>query len=419
MRRVGLRTLAALLAGRGVYRLAQLAATVALLPLWGTARYGVYAGAVAAFSWVVALLLTGPEKTVLKLLPRASRTGPLILSAATALLWVLPVPVIAAFAVAVAAGQRGPVAIYLGVGAMATTSGVLLLLAGLHRAVGRPWYDSRSFFFLTVVQLGMLGLVVLGLGPLGYLACLVGIQSALCVLLLVRLGRPSLRIRSRPGFVRRILWTVVLMGSPDVCMYLCTSVLVAILSASAFRDQVGPLFAVELVWGAGVNFLLYALRVYTPQVSVRLVGSAGEVGRRLARRIVGWVVLGELGYLAAIAALLATTDLLGASRGGDALLIWALLFTARTPMLAALICAGYLVENSDARSTRITGAAALASLVAATAVGVVAVPLAGGVGLVIALAVAETAQAAVLRGRLARPTVPVHPLVKEDARAAA
>src|SRR5262245_17171770 len=95
--RIRLRTLASLLAGRGTFRLTQLTSTVVLLPLWGTARYGVYAGAVATTSWIISLLLAGPEKTVLKLLPRAPRTGPLILRAVAALLWVLLVPMLVAF----------------------------------------------------------------------------------------------------------------------------------------------------------------------------------------------------------------------------------------------------------------------------------------------------------------------------------
>jgi hypothetical protein len=418
--RVRLRTLASLLAGRGAYRLAQLVATVALLPLWGTERYGVYAAAVAVFSWVIALLVAGPEKTVLKLLPRAPRSGPLILRALTAVLWVLPVPVLVAFAATVAVGQRGQVAVYLGVASMATTTGVLLLLVGLHRAMGRPWYDSRSFFVLTIVQIALLGLVVLGLGPLGYVGCLVAVQTLLCALLLLRLGRPSLGIWTRPVFVRRILWTVVLMGGPDVCLYLCTSVLVAILSASAFRDQVGPLVAVEIVWSAGVNFLLYALRVYTPQVSVRLVGARGAAGRQAAGRIARWVVAGDVAYLATVVALLATADLLDASRSGNALALWAaaLLF-GRTPMLVSLIAAGYLVENSDAPSTRITGIAAAASLAVAAASGLVLVPLLGGVGMLTALAVAEAVQAAAIWGQLARRTLPMRALVEEDVHAAA
>ncbi|WP_327001212.1 hypothetical protein OHA72_39635 [Dactylosporangium sp. NBC_01737] len=417
--RIGLRTLASLLAGRGAYRMVQLVATVALLPLWGAERYATYAAAVVICSWVVALLVAGPEKTVLKLLPRAPRTGPLILRAAAALLWVLPVPALVAFAVAAAVTPDGPVAVYLGVAAMCTTTGVLLLLVGLHRAVGVPRHDSRTFFVLTVVQAALLGLVVLGLGPLGYVACLVGTQVVLCVLLLVRLGRPSLAIRRRPGFVRRIWCTVALMGSPEVCMYLCTSVLVALLAVSAFRDQVGPLVAVDVVWSAGINLLLYTLRVYTPWASMRLLGSGGTAGRHAARRITRWVVAADLAYLAAVGALLAATGLLDTARGGNAVLVWAALFAARTPMLVAVIFAGYLVENTDAASTRITGLAAAAGLATAAVSGLVAVPSAGGVGLLIALAAAEVVQAATLRARLGGRGRPAHPPVKEDVHVAA
>ncbi|GAA0911330.1 hypothetical protein [Virgisporangium aurantiacum] len=410
--RIRLPTFAALIFGRGAYRLAALVSTVALLPLWGADRYGTYAGAVAIFSWIIALLVAGPEKTVLKLLPRAPRTGPLIIHAAGALLWVLPVPALAAFATAAALAPHGPVAVYLGVAAMSTTTGVLLLLVGLHRAVGRPWYDARAFLLLTVAQVGLLGLAALGLGPLGYVAGMVAVQTALCVVLLTRLGRPSLAIRARPAFVRRIWCTVVLMGSPDVCLYLSTGVLVALLSASSFHDQVGPFVAVDIVWSAGVNFLIYALRVYTPWVSVRLIGARGAAARHAARRIAAWVIAGDLAYVAAGVTLLAATDVFDAT--GNPVIVWGVLFAAQTPMLVALILAGYLVENSDAPSTRITALATAMGLLAATAAGLVAVPLAGGVGVLIAFATAGIVQAATLRIKLTRPAP-----VKEDVHVAA
>src|SRR5215468_4553956 len=68
---VRLRTLLRLVAGRSSFRLTQLLANALLLSLWGERRYGGYAAAVAAAGWVIALLQAGPEKTILKLLPRA------------------------------------------------------------------------------------------------------------------------------------------------------------------------------------------------------------------------------------------------------------------------------------------------------------------------------------------------------------
>jgi hypothetical protein len=240
------------------------------------------------------------------------------------------------------------------------------------------------------------------------------VQTALCVVLLVRLGRPSLAIRARPAFVRRIWCTVVLMGSPDVCLYLSTGVLVALLSASSFHDQVGPFVAVDIVWSAGVNFLIYALRVYTPWVSVRLIGARGAAGRHAARRITAWVIAGDLAYVAIGVTALAATDVFDAAGSGSPVIVWGVLFAAQTPMLVALILAGYMVENSDAPSTRITALATAMGLLAATVAGLVAVPLAGGVGVLIAFATAGVVQAATLRTKLTRP-VPV----KEDAHVAA
>jgi hypothetical protein len=243
---------------------------------------------------------------------------------------------------------------------------------------------------------------------------MVAVQTALCVLLLIRLGRPSLAIRARPAFVRRIWCTVVLMGTPDVCLYLCTAVLVALLAASSFQDQVGPFVAVDLVWSAGVNFLIYALRVYTPWVSVRLVGARGAAGRQAARRIAFWVIVGDLAYVTAVIAVLTATDLFDAARGGNAVVVWAVLFAAQTPMLVTLILAGYLVENSDAASTRITALATAAGLLAAAVSGLVAVPRAGGVGVLIAFAAAGIVQAVTLRSRLTRAARPLKPPVEED-----
>jgi len=404
-----LRTLLTLVAGRSAFRLAQLAATVVLLPLWGERRYGVYAGAVAAFTWVISLLQAGPEKTVLKLLPRAPRTGPQIVEAIAALLWWLPVPLLVAFAVAVTAGERGTVAIYLGVAAIAVGSGETLLLAGLHRVSGRPHYDFRSGFVLCAVQVALIGLVVAGLGPLGYVAAYVVAQAAVNLVLLARLGRPSLRIRERPGFVRRVVWTVLLMGSPEICLYLCTSVLFTILAASRWSGQVGPLFAVLIVWSAGITFLLYGLRVYAPQVSLQLVGRGGHAATARAARLARVVVGVDLAWVAAALVLVHVTGVLGTSRGSGALLVWIVLLASRTPAVAALIVAGFLLENSDARAPRITGAAGPVSLAAVTVAGLLLVPAYGGIGLLAASATGEAMQALVITALVALGRRPVRP----------
>jgi hypothetical protein len=391
--RVGVRTLAKLFAGRGSFRLAQLAANVALLPLWGNERYGVFAAAVATFSWLIALLQSGPEKTVLKLLPRAPRSGPLIVQAMAAILWCLPIPVLAVFAATVAFDRDGPVSVYVGVAAMAIGSGTILLLAGMHRVTGRIHYDSRSAMFMALVQIAMLGLVVLGLGPVGYLIVYVVVQTIVNLVLLVKLGKPSLRIRQRPGFLRRVLWTTALMGSPEVCLYLVTSVVFSLLAASRWSGQVGQLFAVTMVWSAGITLLMYALRVYAPHTSRQLLGNSA-VGRSRAARIAFWVMVYDVIWLAALVLVLQTTDIQTVLVSDTAYLMWAVVFATRTPSDLLLIGAGYLLENSDARSTRITGGAAVIGLVMAAASGAWLIPRHGGMGLMAAVTIGEAVQAA-------------------------
>lgn len=406
--RVRGRVLVSLLLGRGTYRVTQLAAQVLLLPIWGTQRYGVYAGASATFSFLISLMVSGPEKTVLKLLPRAPRTGPPISEALAAILWVLPLPLLAAFALTTALGEHGKSAIYLGAATVTFGTGCTQLLIGLHRAAGRPRYDSRSFFVLTLLQLALLGVAASGrVQPLGYLATLVVAQTALNTVLLVRLGHPSLRIRSRAGFLRRVCWTALLMGSPDVCMYLAPGLLFALLGATAWAGQVGVVYVVTIIWTSGVNLLIYVLRVYAPATSLRGAGRSAAASRARAARIARTVAVADIALLGAFAAVLAGTGLLDATRHPGAVVWWAVLLAARTPTQVALVYAGYVLENSDATATRVTGAGATLGLVVALAVGAVAVPHLGGVGLIGALVAAEVVAATVIALRGGRRAAPV------------
>lgn len=394
---VGWATLASLLAGRGAYRLVQVGTTVLLLPAWGTERYGVYATAVASFSWLTALVFTGPEKAVLKLLPRALRTGPMLTEAFLGLVWWLPVPLLVAYAVSLAAGARGAPAVYLGVATMLLTTGCTLLLVGLHRAAGRPRSDVGSFLVMSVVQLVLLAAAGTGrLGPLGYVTAVTAGQLGLNAVLATRLGRPSLRIRRRRGYLRRIAWTALLMSGADVCLYLSTAVLFALLAASTWADQVSGLFVVVIVWSVAVNLLVYLLRVYAPRTSLRLAGAAGADGRRRASRLARVVIGLNLLWLAAIGPVAAGLELTSVGSLAGQIVLWGGLLATRAPALATLLWAGYLLENTDARAPRVTGLAGAAGLLTAAAAGLVAVPAIGGLGVIVAFAVAELAQATII-----------------------
>jgi hypothetical protein len=400
---IGAGTLASLLAGRSGYRLIQLAATVVLLPIWGAAGYATFATAIASFSWVTALVLTGPEKVALKIVPRAPRTGALVTGALLAGAWVLPLPLVLAFATALATAPREGAVVYLGVAAMQLGAGCTLLLVGLHRVAGRPRSDAATFAALSVVQVLATAAAALGLlRPAGYVAFVVAAQLVVNAVLALALGRPSLAIRRRPRFLRRIAWTAVLMGGADVCLYLSSGVLFALLAASASAGQVGRLFVVDVVWSAGVNMLIYVLRVYAPQTSLRQAGRATDASRRRAGRVAGIVAVANVAWLGAAGLVLAATGLAEVSSPAAQTLLWAVLFATRAPALAGLLWAGYLLENADATATRVTGLAAVAGLAAATVAGLVAVPALGGTGLILSLAVAETVQASVLALRADR-----------------
>lgn len=397
---VGRAVLMSLVAGRGTFRAVQLVTAVLLLPAWGAQAYGVYATAMASFSWLTSLVFTGPEKTVLKLLPRATRTGPLITEALLVVVWCLPVPLIAAFGWLAATGRGGAAAIHVGVATMLLCSGCTLLLIGMHRAVGRPRVDAAGFAVMSVTQLGLLlATLRADLGPLGYLGAVIATQVVLNAGLATALGRPSLRIRRRPGFLRRVAWTALLMGGPELALYLTTAVLFALLATSRWAWQAAGLYVAVTVWSVLFNTMVFVLRVYAPRTSLRLLGGASQDARRRAARLARFAVGVSLVWLAAagLVAVFWSPPALWSVPAQVA--AWGVLLAARAPALVALVRSGYLLENSDARAPRVTGSAAVAGLAAATVTGVVAVPAAGALGVLIASAVADLAQATVIAAR--------------------
>jgi hypothetical protein len=393
------RTVLSLLAGRSAFRLTQVFSTVALLPIWGTEQHGRYAAATASFWWLTALVFSGPEKTLLKLLPRGRRTGQLIAEAMLAALWVVCLlPVAVYLAVLAVTGTRGAWPIYLGAAILLLTNGCTLLILGLYRVTGRPAADPIAFLTLSIGLLLALAAAASGrLEPAGYFTVLVVIQAGLNIVLLIRAGRPSLRLARRRRYLARLAWTTVLMGGTDLAVYLSSGVLFALLAASDRADQVARLFVVEVVWSAGVNVLVYLLRIYAPGTSVRLAGAAAaHAGRRTAARIAAATAAFNVVWLVAVVVVITATDVTGATSAAGQFMLWTVLFASRSPALIALIWAGYLIENTDARAPRITGLSAGLGLAAATVTGVAAIPALGGIGVVVGFAVAELVQAAVM-----------------------
>ena len=404
--RIGSGTLVSLLAGRATYRLVMLTTTVALLPVWGERRYGTYAAALAAFSWLMALVSTGPEKTVLKLLPRSPRTGPAVTAALVAVVWWLPLPVAAACLVAWAAGAAAP-AVYLGVAAMQLSIGCTLLLVGLHRATGRPRADPASFLAMSVAQVGLLGAAAAGLLlPVGYAGAVVAVQTCVNLVLTARLGRPSLRIRHRPRFLWRLAVTAVLLSGTELFLYLTFAVLFTLLQVTGHGDQVGRLYVAALVVSVGVNLLLYLLRVYAPRTSLRLAGRAGVAGRTRAARLAGRVAALNLGWLVAVGVVVGVTGVAEVGSAAGQMVVWGVLLASAAPGFALLLWASYLLENTDATAPRVVAAAAVTGLLTAVAAGLATMPALGGVGLVVAMVAGHAGYAVMVAVRGRRTGVP-------------
>jgi len=101
--------------------------------------------------------------------------------------------------------------------------------------------------------------------------------------------------------------------------------------------------------------------------------------------------------------------------GGEHLLLWAVALATQTPGVVALLMAGFLVENSDARATRITGLSALVGLVTVIVVGTVLVPAYGGIGLLITGAFGEAVQALVIVEMIRRRAAAPIPVAEAEA----
>lgn len=389
------RVLLSLLAGRGSYRIAQYASAVLLLPVWGAGEYSRYAAAVGTCTWLMAVTCVAPEKAALRLLPRARRTHHLLLGAFLAVAW-LPAPVVAGFVVAVAAGAPEGVQLYLGVAALSTSLGANLLLVALQRVTGTPFRDAANYVVLSIATAALTAVAaVTGLGPVGYVAALLAVVSALDVGLVARLGRPSLAAARRPAVRRLLARTVLLMSGSELCVYAATSVLFLELSLTRWSEDSAVLYPVVIVWSAVVNLFFYVLRVYQPRTSERLAGAGAAAGRARATRLAG-VVLGMAAvWLVAVGWVVAGVDR-ATGAGPPAVLPLVAVVASRTPAFLLLALASYLMENADDRSLRVAALGSAAGLAVVSVAGLAVVPASGAIGVLWISGAMDVVQAATL-----------------------
>ncbi|WP_426504698.1 hypothetical protein ACPPVO_44870 [Dactylosporangium sp. McL0621] len=345
------RTVAVLVAGRGVARVAQYAAGIALLAAWGPVAFAGYAAASGVMSWLFALS-GGTERAALVLVggPGGRRLEPLFA-------WFAAAPFAAALLGGPLLALLAPGAVtYAAAAALYTGTGTATVLVGLLRLRGAAHADAAAFTAIAAgygvaVALALLG----GAGVatvLGTLAATAGLVSAVLLAALRRTGvsHPALSRAEVAGALR----AVALLSTGEAVALAGVPILYAELAGRAAATQVSAFYLAMLVSGAAGMLWGYLLRLWQPRLSAWLRAHpdrAAPAVRRLARAASAAAVAVTAAGIAALAAWGPSGPLLAAA------------VAAEIAVYTAITWAGFVVESGDdrarARST-LSGAAALA-----------------------------------------------------------
>ncbi|MFF8436412.1 hypothetical protein [Streptomyces bacillaris] len=400
-RRPTLRSLASLLAGRTAFRLALLGANAALLASWGEAGYEPYAAAMGTAQVLTTLTALGIEKSALKLVPRATRTGPqlitvLLLSA----LLLTGAAVVWLGCAALFARSGDAVALGLLAGLYAALLGLNTVLVGLCRALDRNRADVLNFAALSlVIAVGAGGVALLGWGPVAFTGWILGGTALLNLTHLPALYRATGR-PVRGGVVRPVVATSALMACGDIAAAGTVSLLFMMLGASRHHEQTGHLYLMILASSVLLNGFGYLLRLFQPHVSLTLRSvDPASLDRRVVRRLLPVAAVGAVW-----------------SAGSLGLAWWAeraalvpppvvvlLLYVLCVPLFFTVGSLNYLLENATPHTLRATALSALGGLLCAVLLGLVLVPALGALGAVAALASGEVAHAVLARLLLRSP----------------
>ncbi|MEU5223268.1 hypothetical protein AB0G55_11470 [Streptomyces toyocaensis] len=406
------RRLASLLAGRTAFRLTLLGANTALLASWGQGPYERYAAAMGTAQVLTTVTSLGIEKSALKLVPRARRTGPQLITVFLACAGVLTAAVVLWLAGSALLNPPRGGAVAVLAGLYMALLGLNTVLVGLCRALGRDRADIANFTALSLlVVTGTGGATLLGWGPEGFTGWILGGTALLNLVHVPALARAAAR-PVRRGTAVPAVSTSALMACGDVAAAGAVSLLFALLGASRHHEQTGHLYLMVLASSVLLNGFGYVLRLFQPHVSLTLRSlDATALDRRVVRRLLPLAVAGAAWTAAAL--------LLARFAQGSGLLpppvVVLLLYVLCTPLFFAMGSLNYLLENACARTLRATAAGAAAGLVCAVLTGVFLVPVLGALGAVGALAAGEAAHALaawLLLGRSSltrRPPVPAVP----------
>ncbi|WP_432072653.1 hypothetical protein [Streptomyces wuyuanensis] len=400
-RRPTARSLTSLLAGRTAFRLALLGANAALLASWGEEAYEPYAAAMGTAQVLTTLTTLGIEKSALKLVPRARRTGPqlvtvllvsALLLAGAAVLW------LGCAALLVPAGDTGMLRLLAGL--YAALLGLNTVLVGLCRALDRNRADVLNFAALSlVIATGAGGASLLGWGPTAFTGWILGGTALLNVAQLPALYRAAGR-PVRGGITRPVVSTSVLMACGDIAAAGTVSLLFAMLGASRHHEQTGHLYLMLLASSVLLNGFGYLLRLFQPHVSLSLRSvDLTSLDRRVVRRLLPVAAVGAV-WTAVALWLVRSAEQAALVAPPVAVL---LLYVLCVPLIFAVGSLNYLLENATPRTLRATAVSALAGLVSAVLLGLVLVPALGALGAVAALASGEVAHAVLARLLLRSP----------------
>lgn len=400
-RRPTLRSLASLLAGRTAFRLALLGANAALLASWGEAGYEPYAAAMGTAQVLTTLTALGIEKSALKLVPRATRTGPQLITVLLLSALLLTGAAVVWLGCAALFARSGD-AVVLGLlaGLYAALLGLNTVLVGLCRALDRNRADVLNFAALSlVIAVGAGGVALLGWGPVAFTGWILGGTALLNLAHLPALYRATGR-PVRGGVVRPVVTTSALMACGDIAAAGTVSLLFMMLGASRHHEQTGHLYLMILASSVLLNGFGYLLRLFQPHVSLTLRSvDPASLDRRVVRRL--------LPVAAAGAVWSAGSLWLAWWAEGTALVpppvVVLLLYVLCVPLFFTVGSLNYLLENATPRTLRATAVSALGGLLCAVLLGLVLVPALGALGAVAALASGEVAHAVLARLLLGSP----------------
>lgn len=398
-RRPTARSLASLLAGRTAFRLALLGANAVLLASWGEAGYEPYAAAMGTAQVLTTLTTLGIEKSALKLVPRALRTGPQLITvllasalllAGAAVLW------LAGTALFVRSGGSGGSTVALGLlaGLYAALLGLNTVLVGLCRALDRNRADVLNFAALSlVIATGAGGASLLGWGPAAFTGWILGGTALLNLAQLPALYRATGR-PVRGGVVRPVMTTSALMACGDIAASGTVSVLFVLLGASRHHEQTGHLYLMILASSVLLNGFGYLLRLFQPHVSLTLRSvDPASLDRRVVRRLLPVAAVGAV-WSAGSLWLAWSAQQSGLVAPPVAVL---LLYVLGVPLVFTVGSLNYLLENATPYTLRATAVSALGGLLCAVLSGLVLVPALGALGAVTALTAGEVAHAVLAR----------------------